>query len=98
MPKNPNLGNRYICFSCGTKFYDLQRPAALCPECGTDQVDAPSLSPTKRLTRSRNTTPDPEPVVEEENSDSDDDEDEEEEEDDNPLELLSPAAGDGDED
>lgn len=36
------LGQRFTCFSCGTKFYDLNRPQALCPECGTDQVEAPA--------------------------------------------------------
>jgi len=36
-----NLGNRFSCFECGTKFYDLNRPAALCPECDADQANAP---------------------------------------------------------
>lgn len=35
------LGTRYTCFTCGTKFYDLNRPEALCPECGADQAEAP---------------------------------------------------------
>ena len=35
------LGNRYTCFQCGTKFYDLNRPTATCPECGADQAEAP---------------------------------------------------------
>ena len=35
------LGGRYTCFQCGTKFYDLNRPAAICPECGADQENAP---------------------------------------------------------
>lgn len=35
------LGTRYTCFTCGTKFYDLNRPDALCPECGADQAEAP---------------------------------------------------------
>jgi hypothetical protein len=34
------LGNRYTCFQCGTKFYDLNRDP-LCPECGSDQREAP---------------------------------------------------------
>ena len=56
MPKNPNLGNRFTCFRCGTKFYDLNNDPSLCPDCGADQVDAPSLNPAKRL-RSRSTAP-----------------------------------------
>lgn len=35
------LGNRYACYECGTKFYDLNRPEALCPECNADQANAP---------------------------------------------------------
>lgn len=36
----PNLGTKYVCFSCQTKFYDLGRDVALCPKCGADQKDA----------------------------------------------------------
>jgi uncharacterized protein (TIGR02300 family) len=32
-----DLGTRYKCYKCGTKFYDLGRPAPLCPLCGEDQ-------------------------------------------------------------
>lgn len=35
------LGKRYVCFQCGTKFYDLNRPVPACPECGADQTNAP---------------------------------------------------------
>ncbi len=35
------LGTKHECFSCGTKFYDLNKPQALCPRCGTDQSAAP---------------------------------------------------------
>ncbi|MEZ4320199.1 MAG: FYDLN acid domain-containing protein [Myxococcota bacterium] len=35
------LGTRFTCFSCGTKFYDLNRPVSTCPECGADQAEAP---------------------------------------------------------
>ena len=35
------LGNRYTCYECGTKFYDLNREAAICPECNADQANAP---------------------------------------------------------
>lgn len=31
------LGTRYTCSNCGTRFYDLNRPKAVCPECGTEQ-------------------------------------------------------------
>lgn len=31
------LGTKYDCYSCGTKFYDLGKPQAICPSCGADQ-------------------------------------------------------------
>ncbi len=39
------LGKRYECFKCTTKFYDLNRPAAVCPDCGTDQAENPTPDP-----------------------------------------------------
>jgi hypothetical protein len=34
------LGNKFDCFSCGTKFYDLGKPEPVCPKCGANQKDA----------------------------------------------------------
>ena len=36
----PDLGRKYTCYSCHTKFYDLGKPEPLCPKCGADQRDA----------------------------------------------------------
>ena len=36
-----SLGRKFGCFSCGTKFYDLNKSEALCPKCGSNQTDAP---------------------------------------------------------
>jgi hypothetical protein len=36
----PELGKKYTCYSCHTKFYDLSKPVPLCPKCGADQRDA----------------------------------------------------------
>ena len=36
----PQLGRKYTCYSCHTKFYDLGKPEPLCPKCGADQRDA----------------------------------------------------------
>lgn len=35
-----DLGRKYTCYSCHTKFYDLGKPEPLCPKCGADQRDA----------------------------------------------------------
>ena len=34
------LGNKYDCFNCGAKFYDLGKGTSVCPKCGADQKDA----------------------------------------------------------
>jgi uncharacterized protein (TIGR02300 family) len=34
------LGNKFECFNCGTKFYDLGKSEAVCPKCGADQKNA----------------------------------------------------------
>jgi uncharacterized protein (TIGR02300 family) len=34
------LGNKFECFNCGTKFYDLGKSEAICPKCGADQKNA----------------------------------------------------------
>ncbi|MGH7186888.1 MAG: FYDLN acid domain-containing protein, partial [Pseudomonadota bacterium] len=30
----PDLGKKFTCFNCGTKFYNLGKPEAICPKCG----------------------------------------------------------------
>ena len=47
------LGNKYDCYSCGTKFYDLGKAEPICPKCGANQKDAShgesaTASPAKR--------------------------------------------------
>ena len=36
----PDLGKKYECFRCGTKFYNLGKPEAICPKCSANQKDA----------------------------------------------------------
>ena len=43
------LGTRYTCFSCGAKFYDLNREEPTCPACGSDQRDNPNPDPREAL-------------------------------------------------
>ena len=38
--KMVDLGNKFECFNCGLKFYDLGKSVAICPACGADQKDA----------------------------------------------------------
>jgi len=46
-----DLGTKYVCFKCGTKFYDLKKPAPTCPKCGADQREAPSPKSTSARAR-----------------------------------------------
>ena len=58
----PDLGRKYTCYSCHTKFYDLGKPIPLCPKCGADQRDAED-APVVTTPRSRRVV-EPEPVEE----------------------------------
>lgn len=35
----PELGTKFDCYNCGTKFYDLGKPEPLCPKCSANQND-----------------------------------------------------------
>jgi hypothetical protein len=49
MQDKSKLGNRYQCFQCGLKFYDLNRPEPLCPKCGADQRENPNPDPREAI-------------------------------------------------
>jgi uncharacterized protein (TIGR02300 family) len=84
-----DLGAKHVCFKCGTKFYDLRKPQAVCPKCGADQKDSPANRPAPEPRRGRLAAvprpvepappePEPEAAAEEEAEDLDsfdDDED-----------------------
>jgi uncharacterized protein (TIGR02300 family) len=41
-----DMGTKWTCFKCGTKFYDLKKPDPLCPKCGANPQDSPTLKAT----------------------------------------------------
>jgi hypothetical protein len=58
------LGTRYKCYKCGTKFYDLCRSEPLCPSCGVNQNDDEAKVLHKRKRRRRSFyTAKAEPVI-----------------------------------
>jgi uncharacterized protein (TIGR02300 family) len=48
-----DLGTKYVCFKCATKFYDMKKPDPLCPKCGADQRESPALKPASEGRRGR---------------------------------------------
>ena len=40
----PSLGEKWECFSCGAKFYDLNKEDVICPKCEADQSDRPKTT------------------------------------------------------
>ncbi len=55
--KKAKLGQRFVCFSCAAKFYDLNKPEPLCPRCGADPRASPLLTKAAPKRRSRKATP-----------------------------------------
>ena len=51
------LGTRYKCYKCGTKFYDLGKAQPLCPSCGEDQDNEETRRMLKRKKRRRPSAP-----------------------------------------
>jgi hypothetical protein len=67
-----NLGKKFTCFSCATKFYDFRKPEAICPKCGVNQKDAPTKPKTVKKEKQvhvieddMGTEPEPEAAAEE---------------------------------
>lgn len=54
MLEKAKLGTRFVCYQCGTKFYDLNRPEPTCPSCEANQREAP-VRDIKSLLSSRGT-------------------------------------------
>jgi uncharacterized protein (TIGR02300 family) len=48
-----DMGSKYLCFKCGAKFYDLKKPEPVCPKCGADQRESPSLRAPEKGERKR---------------------------------------------
>lgn len=40
-----NLGKKFTCHGCGTRFYDLGRAEPRCPHCNADPADNPITDP-----------------------------------------------------
>ncbi len=47
------LGQRWVCYECAVRFYDLNRPEPVCPKCKADQRESPAFSKPKRRRRKK---------------------------------------------
>jgi hypothetical protein len=45
--RKTKLGTRWSCYSCGAKFYDLNKPEPICPRCQADQRQSPRFEQPK---------------------------------------------------
>jgi hypothetical protein len=45
--RKAKLGTKWTCYSCGVRFYDLQKPDPLCPKCEADQRESPAFAEQK---------------------------------------------------
>ena len=43
-----DLGTKFVCFKCTTKFYDMKKPEPVCPKCGSDQRESPANKPAEK--------------------------------------------------
>lgn len=86
LPRRESLGKRYTCPSCGIKFYDLNKPEAICPKCKTKHPGIKlSLKKSAPIEDMDSDVEDPE--LEDDDSDDEDDSDEEIDELDEDFEL-----------
>ncbi len=46
-----DLGNKFVCVKCSTKFYDLKKPDPICPKCGADQREVQPTKPAEKKSR-----------------------------------------------
>ena len=75
----PDLGKKFECYNCRTKFYNLGKPEAICPRCGANQKDAKSYdAPTPAPRPPRRSSVLMEPIPEETTSEFGDEGPEEE--------------------
>ncbi len=47
------LGQRWVCYECDARFYDLNRPEPVCPRCKADQRESPTFEKPKRGRRKK---------------------------------------------
>ncbi len=44
---HPKYGNKFTCYECGARFYDMKAAKPMCPKCGANQKKAPKSTLSK---------------------------------------------------
>jgi len=57
MAQSKDLGQKFTCFKCECKFYDLGAPEPICPRCGADQRENPDLGVEAPVPKKRGRKP-----------------------------------------
>ena len=80
-----DFGNKFVCFKCATKFYDMKKPEPICPKCGANQKESPANRPAESRRGRLSATPkiiepiEPVTTVDDDLPAAEDDEEEEDE-------------------
>ncbi|HTO07120.1 MAG TPA: FYDLN acid domain-containing protein [Myxococcota bacterium] len=61
--RKTKLGQKWVCYSCQAKFYDMQKPEPRCPKCGADQRQSPAFEKPKRTRAKKAAAPAPKKAV-----------------------------------
>ncbi len=63
MSPSKDLGTKFSCWKCSTKFYDLNKAVPTCPKCGTDQRESPALKAPEKAKKAPRAAAAPKPKV-----------------------------------
>lgn len=61
MSPSKDLGTKFSCWKCSTKFYDLNKAVPTCPKCGADQRESPALKAPEKAKKAPRAAPPPKP-------------------------------------
>lgn len=63
MSPSKDLGTKFSCWKCSTKFYDLNKAVPTCPKCGADQRESPALKAPEKVKKAPRPAPVAKPKV-----------------------------------
>ena len=66
------LGVKHVCFGCGVRFYDMNKPEPICPKCSADQRQRPKqeATPSASPPAPKRAQPRPMPLLDDDDGES----------------------------